>query len=79
MALKFKVLIKNPLESFQQFETRLEETLNSFFSDINEDDEWDYTRVLGTGTDNEPGSETFILYKNIKKSNKKIGFSNAQA
>lgn len=74
MGVQFKVLIKDHTESTKAFETRLEETLNNFYSDINEDDEWDYVRMLGTGTDDEPGSETFILHKTIKKSNKKVGF-----
>lgn len=74
MGVQFKVLIKDPTESTKAFEMRLEETLNNFYSDINEDEEWDYVRMLGTGTDDEPGSETFILHKTIKKSNKKVGF-----
>lgn len=76
MGVQFKVVIKSALESNPQFEKRLEDSLNNFFQDVGEKDNWDYTRLLGTGTDTQEGSETYILYKEVKdKGEKKIGFS----
>lgn len=76
MGVQFKVVIKSALESNSQFEKRLEDSLNNFFQDIGEKDNWDYTRLLGTGTDTQEGSETYILHKEVKdKGEKKIGFS----
>lgn len=75
MSVQFKVIVRDPQESIKNFEERLENVLNEFYKDIDEKDEWDYVRLLGTGTEDEPGSETFILHKTIKKSDKKVGFN----
>lgn len=74
MSVKFKVVIKSAMESNPQFEKRLEDSLNNFFQDIGEKDNWDYTRLLGTGTDTQEGSETYILYKEVKDKEKRVGF-----
>lgn len=74
MPVQFKVLIRDFNESPWSFEKRLEKSLNEFYKDVDEKDEWDYVRMLGTGTEDEPGSETFILHKTIKKLDKKVGF-----
>ena len=74
MSVKFKVIRKLVAETNSEFEKRLEDSLNNFFQDIGEKDNWDYTRLLGTGTDTQEGSETYILYKEVKDKEKRVGF-----
>lgn len=77
MGVQFKVIVRDPQESIKNFEERLENGLNEFYKDIeSENDTWDFVRILGTGTDNEPGSETYVAHKFLNsKGEKKIGFS----
>lgn len=76
MGVQFKVVVRNPLEGAAHFEKRLEDSLNEFFEDIeSENDVWDFVRILGTGTDTEPGSETYVAHKYLNsKKEKNIGF-----
>ena len=75
MGIQFKVVARDPQESSKDYEKRLEDSFNTFFADVDDEkDLWNYTCFLGTGTDTEPGMETFIGYKHIKQNKKGIGF-----
>ena len=74
MGIQFKVVARDRDESSKDYEKRLENSFNEFFSDVDDEkDSWNYTYFLGTGTETEHGMETFIGYKHIK-TKKGIGF-----
>lgn len=56
--IKFKVIARYSDESERDYEKRLEKSFNSFFS----------------GIDTEPGTETFIAWKEITDKKQKVGF-----
>lgn len=73
--IKFKVIARYSDESERDYEKRLEKSFNSFFSGIDtEKGKWNFSLFTGTGTDTEPGTETFIAWKEITDKKQKVGF-----